>query len=379
MKSVDFKSQYQEKEPIVFKNIIQSHSICWDNINEILARCDANSNEFRVSFSDGNVPKNKYIDTFFNVGVLHNKLNKKAIYDYLQKGATIVANNIFDEPVFNDFAREIAQYTNRQTLTSTYIAFGDKDSYRAHWDTRDVFALQIIGRKRWVIYKPSFNEPLYFHQSKDFEDLYPCPDEVYMDVILEPGDILYIPRGWWHNPSPLGEPTVHLAIGTFPAFNLDYLKWTFKHASLFNGARAALDNDFNIDKEQVELLVKSIHEFMSNEINYKNFMEDFYGEQRMESKFNIDILGNYQYKRVPHDFFVQLNSFRDDFSSDYILTSTGKIYIDKKFSALKELLFDKTKKTKVKDLIDLYPIELIEEIENLIYELAINDVIEISK
>ncbi|MDC5255913.1 cupin domain-containing protein, partial [Acinetobacter baumannii] len=307
-----FKENYQEKKPFVFKKSIKHNNVSWNDINEIINRCDASSNDFRVSFADGNVPKEKYIQTYYNIGVLHKKIIKSKFYEFLKNGATVVANNIFDEPKFNDFAKEIAQYTGRQTITSAYIAFGNKDSYRAHWDSRDVFAVQLVGRKRWIIYKPSLELPLYMQQSKDFEADYPCPEEVFMDVILEEGDILYIPRGWWHNPSPLGEPTVHLAIGTFPAFAIDFMTWIFKKLPENYSARIALE-DYHSDKEELKRLSEYIRDSIVNEEKYKQFMEDFFTNQRIESRLNIETLGNENINKIPRDKLIRFNTFRVDF------------------------------------------------------------------
>jgi hypothetical protein len=39
------------------------------------------------------------------------------------------------------------------------------------------------------------------------------------------GDLLYIPRGWWHVALPLNEPTLHLTVGIHNRTGLDLLRW----------------------------------------------------------------------------------------------------------------------------------------------------------
>lgn len=34
------------------------------------------------------------------------------------------------------------------------------------------------------------------HRSKDMPEYAPNLDDVYMDIVLEAGDVLYLPRGW---------------------------------------------------------------------------------------------------------------------------------------------------------------------------------------
>lgn len=324
MNAQHFKNTYQEKNPILIKDAFNSGYVNWDDINQIITRVDASSINFRVSSKNGNVPKNEYVDSYSNIGILHKKLNKPALYKLLKEGATVVANCIFDEPKFNDYAKEIAQFTGRQTLTSTYIAFGDQDSYRAHWDTRDVFAVQLIGKKKWILHPPSLEMPLYMQQSKDFEKKYPCPSYPVSEFILEEGDILYIPRGWWHNPSPMGVPTVHLAIGTFPAFAFDYIRSIIKYLPEIKEAREAFEN-LDKDREIINTLADKVSELIKDPNNYHNFIEEYFALQRIESRLNLEIFGNHDNEQLLDNARLKLNTFRNDLGNDYLVTSYGRI------------------------------------------------------
>ncbi|MDC5008228.1 cupin domain-containing protein [Acinetobacter baumannii] len=376
MSYAEFRDNYQEKKPVVIKNALKKNNITWSDINDILGRCDASSRDFRVSFPDGNVAKDQYIESYSNIGFFKQRIVKPKFYDFLKKGATVVANNIFNEPIFNNYAKEIAKFTGRQTLTSTYIAFGEKDSYREHWDTRDVFAVQVIGRKRWLIYEPSLELPIYMQQSRDFENEFPCPDKPYMDIILEEGDILYMPRGWWHNPSPLGEPTVHLAIGTFPAFAIDYAAWIFKKLPEVYSARVALEK-FEDDSDDLHKLANFIHASLVNKENYQEFMEDFFMNQRMESRFNLETLGDENTSKISSQKYVAFNSFRNDLSETSVITALGKINFDSKYIELRNFILNKGK-VKVSEIICELKDWDENEVSEILYHLAQNDVLEVS-
>jgi hypothetical protein len=43
--------------------------------------------------------------------------------------------------------------------------------------------------------------------------------------LLNQGDLLYIPRGWWHVATPLDEPTLHLTVGVSRPTGADLLLW----------------------------------------------------------------------------------------------------------------------------------------------------------
>lgn len=142
------------------------------------------------------------MESFDDMGRTRYRFVKPAIYHHLKQGATIVYNRINNEPFVDSLAKQISHFVQAPTIVSRYLAFGSDASFKSHWDTRDVFAVQLIGKKHWSLYKPNFESPLYMQQSKDID--VPEPTVPDMEVVLEAGDILYIPRGWWHNPIPMG-------------------------------------------------------------------------------------------------------------------------------------------------------------------------------
>ena len=79
-----------------------------------------------------------------------------------------------------------------------------------HHDTHDVFVLQVAGHKRWLVYAPVFELPLK-HQRYDAE--MGAPGETVLDIVVEPGDTLYLPRGWLHEALTSDEDSLHLTVG----------------------------------------------------------------------------------------------------------------------------------------------------------------------
>lgn len=272
------------------KGAASTANFSWRDVNEIFERSDVESKDFKLSY-DGIRPKNEYVESYFDVGTLRHRLIKPVVYEFLQKGATLIANKISNEPKVHAFSKPIADYTGHRVVSSAYAAFGTKDSYRGHWDTRDVFAIQLIGRKRWILYEPSLELPLYTQQSRDYEHLYPCPAEHYLDITLEPGDVLYVPRGWWHNPLPLGEATFHLALGTFPAYAIDYLGWIVSQMPDFLPARKSLHN-WGQDQQPLSDIADLLGTFLKDKGNYTRFLDAFVGATRVESALSIEVFGN---------------------------------------------------------------------------------------
>ncbi|MCY1268881.1 Cupin superfamily protein [compost metagenome] len=320
-------SHYQAKKPFLIKRAVIPTAFSWRDANEIFERADVASDDFKLSY-EGIRPKHEYVESYLDIGTLRHRLIKPVVYDYLRKGATLIANKIAHEPKVDALVRQIAEFTGRQTVTSAYAAFGEKGSFRAHWDTRDVFAIQLIGRKRWVVYEPSMESPLYMQQSKDYEHLYPCPKEPYMDFILETGDIFYLPRGWWHNPLPIGEETFHLAVGTFPAYAIDYAQWAFQQLPDFVGARKSL-HGWERDRETVASLGQHLDVFLNDPDNYQRFMDGFIGATRVESPLAIERFGNPNGKQLTDEAPLRLSANRPyGLAGGYVIANGTKLNLD---------------------------------------------------
>ncbi|OLU31596.1 JmjC domain-containing protein [Pseudomonas sp. PA27(2017)] len=327
LSAAQFHTQYQEKKPLLIKNAVSLGLFGWDDVNQIFERSDVASEDFKLSY-DGIRPKQEYVESYWDIGTLRHRLIKPVLYDYLRQGATLIANKIANEPRINLFSRQIAQFTGRQVVNSAYAAFGSRDSFRAHWDTRDVFAIQLIGRKRWIVYEPTFEAPLFTQQSKNYEDLYPCPEVPYMDFILEAGDVFYLPRGWWHNPLPLGEPTFHLAMGTFPAYTMDYLGWIMHQLPQFVEARQSL-SQWRSDQSALIDMARLINGLIKDPKTYLQFMDDFTSATRVESPLAIEIFGDPASRLLDDQARLRLSAHRVHGLDDgYVIANGSRLSLD---------------------------------------------------
>ncbi len=97
--------------------------------------------------------------------------------------------------------------------------------FKCHYDTHEVFILQVDGCKQWHIFADTVKYPLKEEKSSAH-----CPpeSEPYLSCILEPGDVLYIPRGHWHYAKTVDQPSLHLTLGVHCLTGIDFLQWLTK-------------------------------------------------------------------------------------------------------------------------------------------------------
>jgi lysine-specific demethylase/histidyl-hydroxylase NO66 len=139
-------------------------------------------------------------------------------------GATLVLNALHRmHPPVARFCRELAAELGHPTQCNAYLTPGGRhQGFDFHHDTHDVFVLQVRGRKRWVVHAPVLRLPLP-SQPRSGPDLVADGAEPLLDVELEPGDALYLPRGFVHAAVTTDEDSVHLTVGVLATTWYDVL------------------------------------------------------------------------------------------------------------------------------------------------------------
>ncbi len=215
------------------------------------------------------------------------------------------------------------------------------------------------------------------HKSKDMPEYNPNLDDVYMDIILEAGDILYLPRGWWHDPIPVGEETVHLAIGIFPAYANNYLTWVANNIVEKEAARVSLF-DYESDLSSIEDLSNTVSEYILDKNNFSKFMEDFYGKKRVERPLNLEIFADHRNSRLNGSeevSFVNKNYYHN--IGDKLVSNGYRISVDESFKKIISIL-ENGEPLKMDTFLSQFPSENIENISKLIWDLSYIGVIKVN-
>lgn len=140
------------------------------------------------------------------------------IYREYREGATIVLQAIHERnESLKQFCRNLASHLTARTHVNAYITPPAGQGLSRHYDTHDVFVLQVFGEKRWKIYDNPIALPL---PSMPHGETRPDPGEVLHDVVLAAGDVMYIPRGYIHEAETEDVHSAHLTVG------LNQIKWS---------------------------------------------------------------------------------------------------------------------------------------------------------
>jgi hypothetical protein len=126
-------------------------------------------------------------------------------------GATLVLQGLhYSWPPLAEFCRILERELGHPAQANAYFTPREAQGLPVHHDTHDVFSLQVAGEKRWLVYEPALELPLKDHRYKSELG---APGEPVHDVLLRPGDTLYLPRGWLHEATTSDSDSLHITVG----------------------------------------------------------------------------------------------------------------------------------------------------------------------
>ncbi|MFL6161306.1 MAG: cupin domain-containing protein [Jatrophihabitantaceae bacterium] len=158
-------------------------------------------------------------------------------------GATLVLQALHRNwPPLVRFGGLLSAELGHPVQINCYLTPPQNQGFAPHYDTHDVFVLQIAGRKRWVVHRPVLTNPL---PGQDWEQHRPAvaarsAEPPLIERVLQPGDALYLPRGYIHSAVAQGETSIHLTIGVHPVTRHSLLQHLLAEAVTESGLRAAL-------------------------------------------------------------------------------------------------------------------------------------------
>lgn len=201
-----------------------AHMMPWARLSEILRRHRLDHPRLRLVRDGKPVPVSSYLRhvTGARQKTAVPRLKSSELTRHLREGATLVLDAVdeLSEPV-EGLARDLELFFHERVQVNLYAGWQTSRGFDLHWDDHDVFVLQVAGRKKWSVYGQTRPYPLV----NDIEKAEKPTHAPLWEGTLEDGDLLYIPRGWWHVAEPLAEPTLHLTVGVHNRTGLDLLRW----------------------------------------------------------------------------------------------------------------------------------------------------------
>lgn len=143
------------------------------------------------------------------------------------RGATVIIHEIERlHPPIGAVAKVLEAELGVFASANMYLTPPTKRAFDPHFDLEDTFIQQVSGAKTWRVWSPSvWPVPMPLRSQIEGKNAAPPRDAPCFTVTLQPGDVLYVPRGHSHVAVPTalsagmitatderqqGSPSVHL-------------------------------------------------------------------------------------------------------------------------------------------------------------------------
>ncbi len=207
--------------------------ICsWDGFNELLQRTAIWSDRsFKLALDGTTLSAGQYCEVAADRdGRRVMRPVPERVAECLDKGASIVLDLVETlTPGLRAATQAIQMATGCRVSCNVYCSQKAHQAFPSHFDTMDVFAIHIEGKKIWRIYegrfegaleRPGFNQTSF---SPEYHDK--AKGKLAMEVELTPGDLLYFPKGMYHDALSSTDNCLHLSFGTTESTGLDFMRW----------------------------------------------------------------------------------------------------------------------------------------------------------
>lgn len=207
-------------------------------------------------------------------------LNLNQLYTAYADGYSILINGIqrFWEPI-KMLMESLRNDISHNASANLYLTPENEKAFSPHYDSHDVFALQISGEKHWILYDEThLKTPLLNSYQPTFqrEQLTGA-----REITMRAGDILYMPRGVPHEAYTIDKSSMHITVGIQSVQWIDFitkslLNLSQKHIEL----RKALPIGF-LNSDNENLLSTD------EELDFINILQQVFQKENIAGSLNI--------------------------------------------------------------------------------------------
>ena len=331
-KYIHLKNQNENlKEIMNIKNLnklISMHN-CWDNKN------------FSLVLNKNIIPFSAFMTTGDALGFAKVAPDPIKVENYIRKGASLVLNDlVYLSKEIEGLASDLQIITNGRCQANLYFSMQSHQAFAPHFDTHDVFALHCEGEKLWNIYenfeKDPINHPIY---KQELSDKTEKPGKIIDQVLLKPGDLLYLPRGQFHDALASKNGAIHIAFGITYLKPIDIFQYYYDQLIVNDYFRSDIReiNSTNEIKDIHTKITSQLDKILNNDKLYEHSLNYFkkWPYKLVSYDINTIIKNGVQYE------IAKNVSITEEEKTLFLINEKHKVPVPEKFIEMTKFAFDK--------------------------------------
>lgn len=259
----DFVKNYWESEVLVTHRECKTYFsdlLTMEDVDQVLDLCKPELDKVKVVKPSGFLSYDKFFNPDGNINI-------NLLYKHYSEGYSIILRRIenYWEPI-KKLCFNLREVMSHHVQANMYLTPKNSVAFTPHIDDHDVLVLQIAGSKNWQLYDSFYETPLL--ESNGASSLNKEHLKGLKELVLNAGDVMYIPRGVPHNAFTTNDSSLHLTIGIYPVQWVDLFKDILNGIAVQDVAyRKALPFGYMYQQNIEEYLKEKTKELLSKSLD----------------------------------------------------------------------------------------------------------------
>jgi ribosomal protein L16 Arg81 hydroxylase len=218
----EFLSRFWTREAVLMRHPGRTFEpyFGWAALNAVLNTTDLGASAVKIARNDRGLASEEYTTTIGSRTVV----NPRSVMALFDDGASLGINGADAYwPPLRAVLDGVYDALWESPHANVYCSPPSTQGFHCHFDLHEVLVLQIEGTKRWRVFRPTTEAPVTSWRMADAPAV--LATEPYLDVVLQRGDVLHVPRGHWHYATTENSISMHVTVGVSCRKATTFLEW----------------------------------------------------------------------------------------------------------------------------------------------------------
>jgi ribosomal protein L16 Arg81 hydroxylase len=197
--------------------------LTWDQFNDLLDQSAIwNAVTLKMVHDNRPIPPEQYCTTALTSAGAVARPSPAKVQALMARGASVILGDVESlTPALRALSADLSRRFAAQVGVNLYCSFGGVQAFGSHYDLHHVFAVQVEGEKTWRLYANREADPVDMPDDSDGrarERLHAGRGALVQEVRMRPGDVLYLPRGQYHDALATEGASLHATFSITPLY-----------------------------------------------------------------------------------------------------------------------------------------------------------------